>query len=54
MFCGKSVIACLNDVCLVVKKAVLAVLSSQNMHSFQVPSHADEIPFTADGFHPSE
>ena len=24
------------------------------MHSFQVPSHANEIPFTADGFHPSE
>ena len=32
----------------------MAILSRQNMHSLQVPSHADEIPFPADGFHPSK
>ena len=32
----------------------MAVLSCQNMHSLQIPSHADETPFTADGVHPSK
>ena len=51
---GESVYVRFGSIYLIAKKDVWVVLSRQNMHSLQVPSHANEIPFTADGFHPSE